>query len=88
MVTKDNYWLLGYMDSYSMFYFTIITNNSVKGLNILRIIKSEILLATVIKITYSSRLKRLKISFHLVAFILRNRISCNLRALRLHGKLS
>lgn len=54
MVTKDNYWLSGYMDGYSMFYFTIITNNSVKGLNILRIIKSEILLATVIKITCSS----------------------------------
>ena len=34
MVTKDNYWLSGYMDGYSMFYFTIITNNSVKGLNI------------------------------------------------------
>lgn len=56
MVTKDNYWLSGYMDGYSMFYFTIITNNSVKGLNI----------RPVIKITCSSRLKRLKISFHLV----------------------
>ena len=37
IVTKDNYWLSGYMDGYSMFYFTIITNNSVKGLNILLI---------------------------------------------------
>jgi hypothetical protein len=36
MVTKDNYWLSGYIDGYSMFYFTIITNNSVKGLNIMR----------------------------------------------------
>lgn len=39
MVTKDNYWLSGYMDGYSMFYFTIITNNSVKGLNIRPVIK-------------------------------------------------
>jgi len=39
MVTKDNYWLSGYMDGKSMFYFTIITNNSVKGLNIRPVIK-------------------------------------------------
>ena len=52
MVTKDNYWLRpikiedfsskagrGYMDGKSMFYFTIITNNSVKGLNIRPVIK-------------------------------------------------
>lgn len=39
VVTSDNYWLSGYMDGYSMFYFTIITNNSVKGLNIRPVIK-------------------------------------------------
>lgn len=39
LVTSDNYWLSGYMDGYSMFYFTIITNNSVKGLNIRPVIK-------------------------------------------------
>jgi hypothetical protein len=38
-VTSENYWLSGYMVGYSMFYFTVITNNSVKGLNIRPVIK-------------------------------------------------
>lgn len=39
-VTSENYrapW--NFMDGYSMFYFTVITNNSVKGLNIRPVIK-------------------------------------------------
>ena len=73
----SNYGLL-LADGYSIFYFTIITNNSVKGLNV----------SPVIKITCSSTELAKEIQVLLPLSRISSKEPCNLLVLKQHAKLS